>query len=197
MTQYTILSAAGLAGKARLTQERNDEEKAALLAEPALTVMTDLSRVPVAAIGPDASVDEANDLMVQRRVRMLFVLDRQEHLLGLITTSDVLGEKPMQIVLERGARHHEIRVQDVMTPFDRVEALNLATVAEARVGDVVETMRDRGRQHALVVRTADDGQHEVCGVFSAADLSRRLGCEVVPLVLARTFAEIEETLARD
>lgn len=197
MAEYNVLSASTLSGKARLVKHESEQNPEVLLSAPAMTVMTDLSRVPVASVLPEASIDEANDLMVQRRVRMLFVLDDNGHMIGLVTTNDILGEKPMQVVLQRGSRHDEIRVQDVMTSVDHVEALDQADVEEACVGDIVETMRDRGRQHAIVTCRSDGGEIEVCGVFSAADLSRRLGREVVPLVLARTFAEIEETIARE
>lgn len=197
MAEYNILSASTLSGKARLVPHESEQDSAVLLEAPALTVMTDLARVPVASVRPDASVDEANDLMVQRRVRMLFVIDQKNHLAGIVTTNDILGEKPMQVVLQRGSRHDEILVQDVMTRVDHVEALNFEELDDAKVGDIVATMRDRGRQHAIAVRHATDGGVEVCGVFSAADLSRRLGEEVVPMVLARTFAEIEETIARE
>lgn len=197
MAEYTILSTSTISGKARLVKHESEEDSVVLLEGPALTVMTDLSRVPVASIRPDASIDEANELMVQRRVRMLFVVDQNTHLAGIVTTNDILGEKPMQVVLQRGSRHDEIHVQDVMTRVDHVEALDLDELQDARVGDVVATMRDRGRQHAIGIRHSETGEIEVCGVFSAADLSRRLGEEVVPMVLARTFAEIEETIARE
>lgn len=82
-----------------------------------------------------------------------------------------------------------------MTPADAVEAIDLAELSHARVGDIVETMRAHGRQHALVMRRDSSGAAQICGVYSSADLSRRLGVPVVPMTVARTFAEIEETLA--
>lgn len=196
MTQFHVLSATTLAGKVPLVPPPAAQPLERLLAEPALSAMTDLSRITAVTVRADEFVEAAHVRMLERRVRMLFAVDHTGDVVGLITSNDLLGEKPMQIVRERGVRHDEIRVQDIMTPADAVEALELADLRNARLGDVVETMRAHGRQHALVVRREGAGAPQICGVFSAADLSRRLGTPVVPMSVARTFAEIEETLAK-
>lgn len=197
MASFHALGASVLTGRTRLITQPETRPVERMLDEPALSAMTDLTRVPAACVAADELVDKAHARMLERRVRMLFVVDAEGLLAGLLTSNDLLGEKPMQIVRERGVRHDEIRVQDIMTPADAVEVLALDEVARSRVGDVVETMRSHGRQHALVRRHGNDDMPEVCGVFSAADLSRRLGIEVVPMRLARTFAEIEESLAHE
>lgn len=197
MAQFHVITTTTLTGKVRVVSQPEAQPLERLFAEPALSVMTDLTRVAAVSVSPDESIDEAHDRMLQRRVRMLFVVDHGDCLIGLVTTNDVLSEKPMQIVRERGVRHDEIRVQDIMTPAEAVEALDIADVSHASVGDIVETMRAQARQHALVMRRDASGSPQVCGVFSAADLSRRLGIQVVPVAVARTFAEIEETLAHE
>lgn len=195
MSQFHVISASALAGKARLVAHPEPQPLERLLAEPALTAMTDLTRVSAVTVRADELLDVAHQRMLERRVRMLFAVDHAGFVVGLVTSNDVLGEKPMQIVRERGVRHDEIRVQDIMTPADAVEAIDIEDLGGARVGDIVETMRAHGRQHALVMRR-DAAGPQICGVFSAADLSRRLGVPVVPMTVARTFAEIEESLAR-
>lgn len=197
MASFHAIEASVLAGRTRLITQPESRPLERMLDEPALSAMTDLTRVPAACVAADELVDDAHARMFERRVRMLFVVDHEGFLVGLLTSNDILGEKPMQIVLERNVRHDEIRVQDIMTPAEAVEALGFDEVARSRVGDIVETMRAHARQHALVMRRGDDDTPEVCGVFSAADLSRRLGIEVVPMKLARTFAEIEESLAHE
>lgn len=197
MTQFRTLTASTLPGQARLAQDGDIPTAAVVLDAPALSVMTDLTRVPAVSVTPDTGVEDANLLMAQRRVRMLFVVDEKDSVIGLITTNDILGEKPMQIVRSRGVTHAEVSVRDIMTPGDRVEVLDMAEVRQARIGDLVETLRESGRQHALAMRVGKEGMPEICGVFSAADLSRRLGAPVVPVAVPRTFAEIEETIARE
>jgi hypothetical protein len=166
---------------------------------PATDVMTDLRRVSAVTIGPDVSIDEANQTMIARRVRALFVVDDVRQVSGIITSTDILGERPLQFMQERNVRHGEIAVRDVMTPADRLEILELRDVELARVGDVVATLKVAGRQHALVVETIDVAttvQRSVCGIFSLTQIARQLGIPPQQIHdIARTFAEIQAAIA--
>ncbi len=161
------------------------------LESPALEVMTDLKRVTPATIRPQAPLAGANQFMIARGVRLLIVLDEQEQVLGILSAADILGERAMRAVTERGLRRDELTVADVMLPAEAVEVIALADAASARVGHVVETLRRAGRQHALVV----DPERKVRGIFSLSQVARQLG---VPLgtagEVARTFAEIEAAI---
>jgi CBS domain-containing protein len=169
------------------------------LGAPATDVMTDLRRVSAVTIGPDASIDEANRTMIAHRVRALFVVDDVRRVSGIITSTDIVGEKPLQFMQERNVRHREIAVRDVMTPADRLEILELRDVALARVGDVVATLKVAGRQHALVVETIDEAmpvQRSVCGIFSLTQIARQLGIPPQQIHdIAHTFAEIQAAIA--
>jgi CBS domain-containing protein len=166
---------------------------------PATDVMTDLRRVSAVIIGPDASLDEANQTMIAHRVRALFVVDDGRRVSGIITSTDILGEKPLQVTQERNVRHGEIAVRDVMTSADRLEILDLRDVELARVGDVVATLKVAGRQHALVVETIDEAmtvQRSVRGIFSLTQIARQLGIPPQQIHdIARTFAEIQAAIA--
>jgi CBS domain-containing protein len=175
---------------------------------PAAEVMTDLTRVSPATIRPQAPIDAANQYMRSRGVRLLLVVDAQDAVLGVITASDVLGEPALRAAVERGVRHDELTVADLMTPADLVEVIELAAVEGARVGHVMETLRRAGRQHALVVdterleaRTALErpvARAMVRGIFSLSQVARQLGVATPqPGEVARTFAEIEMALGHD
>jgi CBS domain-containing protein len=162
--------------------------------DPAAEVMTDLSRVGAVVIRPTDTIKEALERMKQRGVRLLLVIDDARMVVGLITASDVLGEKPMRLVESDGARHHDILVRDIMTPANRLEAIAMKVVESAKVGHVVATLRQSGRQHTLV--TEADGR--IRGMFSATQIARQLGVDpqsVNPAEIAQTFAEIEALLA--
>jgi hypothetical protein len=175
------------------------------LESPALHVMTDLTRVAPATIRPQAPLAGANQFMIARGVRLLLVADDQENVLGILTATDVLGERPMRVATERGLRRDELAVGDVMTPAAAVEAIEFADVEAARVGHVLETLRRSGRQHALVVDydplppagpLAPPGRRAmVRGIFSTSQIARQLGVAVPPgAEVARTFAEIESAI---
>jgi CBS domain-containing protein len=166
---------------------------------PATEVMTDLTRVSAVTIPPSASLDEANQAMVTHGVRSLFVVGEANAILGIITSTDVLGERPIQFAQERGMRHAEVLVHHVMTPAAQFEAIELRDVLQARVGDIVETLKHLGRQHALVI---DSGSAEpasaariVRGMFSLTQIARQLGLTPQVGRVAKTFAEIEAAIA--
>ena len=105
---------------------RRPNQPKVVLESPALTVMTDLTRVSPATIGPDVSIDEANRFMMRRGVRLLLVADEREDLLGVISATDILGERSMRVAAGRGLKRGELTVADVMTPAERVEVIALA-----------------------------------------------------------------------
>ena len=77
---------------------------------PALEVMTDLTKTSAVIVTAGESVDEAHKRMRQRGVRLLLVVDEARLVTGIVTATDVLGEKPMQVSQARGARHSEVTV---------------------------------------------------------------------------------------
>jgi CBS-domain-containing membrane protein len=164
------------------------------LDSPAVLVMTDLKRVSAAVVSPRETMDGAHALMMRRGVRMLLAMEDHQLLAGIITTNDILGEKPVAVAQERRIRHDAILVADVMTPADRLEAFDMHAVQSARVGQVVASLQRARRHHALVVQVGPDGQREVRGIFSLSQIARQLG---MPLQLpseAKSFAEIEAAL---
>ena len=167
----------------------------------ALEVMTDLARTTPATIRPQAPLAGANQFMITRGVRLLLVVDDREDVLGVITATDILGERPMLVATERGLRRDELTVADIMIPAAQVEVIALADLAGARVGHVLETLRRAGRQHALVVDfdeipsgrplAAPGRRAMVRGIFSLSQIARQLGVSVTTGgEVARTFSEI-------
>ena len=161
----------------------------------AVEVMTDLHRVPAATVSATFSLDDARRAMVLRGVRMLFIVDDQRTVTGLITATDLLGEKPITHARERGVSAADLVVSDIMTPVGSLDAFTLTDVLNAHVGDVVEALRALGRQHALVVESVESGQTPaIRGIFSASQIARQMGIPPFGDELARTFAEIEAAI---
>lgn len=162
---------------------------------PALQAMTDLSLVPTATTSPDLPLEQANSSMIQHGVRLLVVTAAQGRIVGLITSTDILGQKPVRVAQQKGVRRSELRVADVMVPVEDIDILPFEEVRKARVGDVVATLRAAGRAHALVVTEGREGQHLLGGIFSISQIARQLGLPVQTHELSRTFAEIDAVIA--
>lgn len=161
---------------------------------PAIEVMTDLRRVPAATISPETSLEQARQTMIHRGVRLLLVCGRDARLAGVISATDLLGERPMQIAIQRHMKREELDVGDVMIPLREVLAIPLADILAAEVGHVIATLLRAGRQHALVIEHDAAGKASVRGILSASQVARQLGRPVQPEAIARTFAEIEAVL---
>jgi CBS domain-containing protein len=196
LRDYSPLEAVALqpgAGYARPTQVLPDT---VTLDDPAVQVMTDFNSVTAVIILPGDTVDEAHRRMIQRGVRLLLVVDQNRSVLGLITATDILGEKPVQAAVQRGLMRGDIQVRDIMTPQERLEVLDLERVRRAKVGHVVAALRKAGRQHAVVVEFDAKGRQSVRGLFSATQIARQLGVTIQTSEVARTFSEIESMLSR-
>lgn len=166
------------------------------LDDPATSVMTDLTRITAVIILPGDPADEAHRRMIQRGVRLLLVVDQDRKVVGLITATDILGEKPVLVGSQRGLRREEVMVRDIMTPQERLEVLDMADVRAAKVGHIVATLRKSGRQHAMVVDRDRNSRQTVRGLFSATQIARQLGATIQTSEIAQTFSEIESLLAR-
>jgi CBS domain-containing protein len=163
---------------------------------PAIEAMTDFLRVNVVHIESAASIVEANARMISRGVRLLIVSTADDQVEGLITARDILGEKPLQVAQARGCKRSELLVADLMTPVASVDTLYLNEVMNARVIDILNALKQLGRQH-IMVEDVDpaNGLPRVRGLFSATHIGRLLGVPVLGFELASTFAEIEAALA--
>jgi CBS-domain-containing membrane protein len=164
------------------------------LENPALDVMTDFRRLTAFIATPGDTIRQAEERMIRRKVRLLFVMDSNDRVTGLITSTDIHGEKPLQVVQSRGIRRDEVLVADIMTSVDRLEAVDFDDLSHARVGHVLETLKARGRQHALVIENAN-GQQMVRGLLSLSQLCKQLGVNLETTEVAHTFTEIEQHLA--
>jgi CBS domain-containing protein len=165
------------------------------LASPALDVMTDLTKVKAATIHPATTLRQAEQAMIHQGVRMLFVVTEMPLVEGLITSTDLGGDRQMRVVHERHLHYDELVVADVMTPLGALDAIDHARVGNATVGNVVATLRRLGRNHLLVVEAATtQAPRRVRGVISRSQVERQLGTAIDITPIANSFSEIEQAL---
>ncbi|MFM2407436.1 MAG: hypothetical protein RL358_178 [Pseudomonadota bacterium] len=194
--EYVGISACSLQTGAGFVRPMQSLPERVKLSTSALDVMTDLTKVSVISVRAKTSMDKANAKMIRYGVRLLLVLDDNDLVVGLLTAADVLGEKPMSFLQTMGGTHADIMVRDIMTTQRELEALNLNDVKTAAVGDIVATLKQTHRQHALVVTVGADSKQVVCGLFSITQIARQLGAQTQTFELAHTFSEIEAVIAR-
>lgn len=190
MSEYKALPVRLIGADATVVHPAERVARKVSVGSPALEAMTDLAQVAPLTIEPAATMDAANQTMIRAGVRLLFVKDGRGQLAGLITSTDILGEKPMRLVQERGVKHGDILVEDLMTPMALLEAMSMNEVAHAQIGHVVATMRRVGRQHVLVSETGRAGTAAVRGIFSSSQIARQLGTVIDGSDAAASFSEL-------
>lgn len=178
-----------------LAQSQPASTGAVTLDSPALAVMTDLTLVKAATTHPSTTLRQAEQQMIYLGVRMLFVVNDMPSIEGLITTTDLRGDRQMRLVHERGMRYDEFCVADVMTPLALLDAIAYDRMRSAWVGNLIATLQRFGRNHLLVVEEATaQSPRRVRGVISRAQIERQLGRPVDITPIANSFSEIERAL---
>lgn len=115
----------------------------------------------VATIGPDATVQEAAELMLERRIGALLVL-RNERLVGIFTERDVLAR-----VVAKSRDSTKTKVEEVMTRNPD------SLPPDATAADALKMMGQQGYRHLPIV----DGDR-VVAVLSLRDLYSAMTVEL-------------------
>ena len=148
---YEELEVKPLKTAATLCQPEFLHDGRVALEDPATTVMTDLTAVAAVTISPSSSLNEATEKMINMNVKLLFVTDANNRIIGLLTYSDLQGERPIQFQQMNGISRSEILALDIMTGVDQIDALNFSVVKKAKIGDIAMTMKKLHSQHAMVL----------------------------------------------
>lgn len=177
-----------------LVSAQQDSDQQVTEDHPATRVMTDLKHTKPFQIKSTASLEEVNDKMIACGVRLLFVHSSQNQLRGIITASDILGEKPLLFVNANGGTRDEIVAENIMTPLNKLEAIPLEQLNNARVADIVEALKECRRHHMLVLETNKQGDF-VRGLFSITQVGRQLNTEIKLTERATNFAQMNKALS--
>ncbi|MCC9598674.1 MULTISPECIES: CBS domain-containing protein [Rubrivivax] len=196
MSLETPLSTRSLEAGAVLAQAQPWQSFPVTLDSAAVSVMTDLTQVKAATVAPGATLRQAEQTMIYQGVRLLFVVAEWPAIEGLITSTDLRGERALRLVQERGLRWAEITVGDAMTPRSRLDAIEHSRLQGARVGHLVATLKRLGRNHLLVVDGGGPGvPPRLRGIVSRSQIERQLGRPVDVVPVATSFADLPQMLA--
>ena len=191
--KYNSLNLNPLTRSAFLYQPAHMLEGEVTLADPAIYVFTDFQRITPLSIEASASIERANEKMIMCGVRLLFVCDDRGTIEGLITADDILGEKPVRYLNEHGGCRQDIMVLDIMSHQHNLESLDMQTVHDASVGDIVETIKHAAKHHILVTEVIN-GCQSLRGIFSRTQVARQIGEPIKLSNRANSFAELEMAL---
>lgn len=166
------------------------------LEDPASHVMTDLKLSNAVTIEPEALISEALMEMRVCHTHLLLVINQDNLVIGLISSEDILGEKPLKFMQERRIKRAEIKVRMVMTPQEKIAAINIDELRHAKVGNVVKTMHDLKQHYALAVELDPQTQQQIVrGLFSLSQISKQLGYDVTSDISeAHSIAELQRNI---
>ena len=133
---------------------------------PAMLFFTDFEKVTRA--------DLARSLMLREHVKLKLVVDSDDKFLGVVSLDDI-SEQHITAKLSKTITRDSITVADLMVPKREIKGLDFSEVENVDIGTVVHHLKDIGQQHCLVL---DKSLNKIRGIFSASDISRRLGLPI-------------------
>ena len=158
-----------------IPQAQPKHKESVTLDSSALDVMTDLAVVKAETIDPKITLPDAEQVMINRGVRALFVTSTFPCIEGLVTLSDILGEKPLKLVTSRNAKHQDLTVEDVMTNLSNLDVVDYDEVKSSMVKNLAATFAKLKCTHILVVQAAKiQGPARIRGVISHTQMDRQL-----------------------
>lgn len=190
---------------------------------PAVDVMTDFTFMEPRTTAVDTPIDEALEYMKTSGVRSLLVTFKSDEVIGLVSSFDIEGEKPIKLIEQSRIPRGEITIGQVMTPKRELPFVDMLSVRGARVGHVVATLRALELRYLIVAQLGEQeeipmeglpdtymrgtewepvripsrkpGDHWIRGLFSAAQVSRQLGVDLLSVITpARSLSELERQI---
>lgn len=144
------------------------------LEDPIFDVFVDFHFHSPATIQAKQSMDDALFEMKASGAHMLLVLNENGHMVGLLSSQALHGERPYKIIQEGREKHSEITVASIMLPMEQVLCLDHAAIKSSKIGHLVETFKRHHRHYAVVIQQDHEGKEGVSGYFSASRISRTL-----------------------
>ena len=143
--------------------------------DPAIHAFTDFTREHPVTGDDERQIDDALEDMIRLGVRAMLVV-REQRIVGLITSYDIQGERPLQFLQTSNySRHQDVRVGHIMTPWDKLLALDWDSIQAARAGDLLNVLEEAGMTHLLVMETGHKNSPPIVrGLVSRARLARQL-----------------------
>ena len=178
--KFTILKSELINKQVTLCKTTEKEIPKVSYNSPAIQVMTDLKKKIAITIDHKALLHEAQLKMLGKKIHLLFVVDEACTIVGIITSEDISGEKPIKLGEKWRVKFREIQVTDIMTPAKKLDVIKMEDISDAKVGNLVATLKSVNRVHALVIEEGTENADFMLirGIFSLNQIGRQLGTEL-------------------
>jgi len=158
--------------------------------DPATATFVDFERHRPPTIPTYRSLGDARAEMELFNLPVLLVTDIDKHVIGIVTSEDILGEKPVKLSQEKRIPRSEIEVEMVMTPLREVPVIDAQDLIHAKVGHVIQTLRELNQHTVLVIKA-----NQLQGFFSASIISNQLDSVIADVLSnALSIAQLQRDL---
>ena len=162
------------------------------LDDPALNVMRDFSFHHPSTCSESTLLNEAIAIIKTSHDYMLLVLNQDNRPIGILSSSDLFGEKPIQIQQQKRIERELIQVHMLMTHIETLPIYNYETIHHARVGNVVNSLKKLHALYALVGQHTDQGPI-LRGLFTTSQINKQLHHEINnKLLKAESVSELNK-----
>lgn len=144
---------------------------------------------PAAVIGPDASVAEAAQRMVEQKVKRLPVVDRDGRLLGIVGRLDILKAASHALTGVHGPETGPPLPAHARTLGEVMQADVVTVDGDTPLATVVDTLVGQGARRLIV--TASPTVRQVVGIITDADLVHRVTPAARPTLLRMLQESLE------
>lgn len=142
---------------------RSDLHWPAAAQPPRDLVVADVMSEHVIAVTPRTTIENAASLMLANKIGALPVVDEEEHLVGILTESDILSVFLDVMGVDSGARRIEIRLPD--RPGELAPAVRKIGELGVNIVSVVSA-REQNGYRSLVLRLATDDLEPVLNALA-------------------------------
>lgn len=166
------------------------------LDDQATQIFIDFETQQPSVVEPKQSINEVMVDMKALGIHLMPVI-QEERVIGLISSEDILGEKPMKVIQDKRIPRENVTVEMVMTPAHDLLAINYQELTHSRVGHVLSTLNEAKQHYALVIDIAEHNSdhHVVHGLIYFYDILKRMDRQVVTeLREARNLLELNRLL---
>lgn len=147
------------------------------LDDKASEIYIDYSEKRCRIVSQSDKLEYAESVMQRDRTHELVVEDNDRGVVGILSTTDVTGPKALTAANKQRVHHDDLTVKAVMTPVDKIPAMDEGILVHAKVGNIIATMNEHKARLMLITKEIDGGL-QLCGIFSLISISQQLHKDV-------------------